>query len=61
VVAPFTYKDEGGSGVFDGVFPIRRLQYNIGEGAWKDTDTVADEVQIKFHLVTSAIKPPAKK
>jgi hypothetical protein len=20
------------------LFPIRRLQYNIGEGAWKDTD-----------------------
>ena len=61
VVAPFTYKDEGGAAVFDGVFPVKRLQYNIGEGVWKDTDTVADEVQIKFHIVVAAARPGAKK
>jgi hypothetical protein len=27
---------------------------------WKDTDTVADEVQIRFRIVTSG-KPPQKK
>src|SRR5471032_442315 len=60
VVTPFAYKEEAGVAIFDGAFAIRRLQYNIGEGTWKDTDTVADEVQIKFHIVVAA-KPAAKK
>ena len=60
VVAPFTYKEEAGTGVFDGAFTIKRLQYNIGEGAWKDTDTVADEVQIKFRIVVAA-RPAVQK
>ena len=61
VVTPFTYKEEAGAAVFDGAFAIMRLQYNIGEGVWKDTDTVADEVQIKFHIVVAAGKPAVKK
>lgn len=61
VVAPFTYKEDGAGGVFDGAFNIKRLQYNIGEGVWKDTDTVANEVQIKFRIVVAAAKPAAKK
>jgi polyisoprenoid-binding protein YceI len=61
VVAPFTYKEDAGIGVFDGVFAIKRLQYNIGEGVWKDTDTVANEVQIKFRIVVAAAKPAAIK
>ena len=61
VVAPFTYQETAGTAVFDGAFAIKRLQYNIGEGVWKDTDTVADEVQIKFHIVASMAKPAQKK
>lgn len=61
VVAPFSYKEEAGTAVFDGAFAIKRLQYNIGEGVWKDTDTVADDVQIKFHIVATAAKPAARK
>ena len=60
-VTPFTYKEEAGAVVFDGAFTIRRLLYNIGEGAWKDTDTVADEVQIKFHIVVAAGKSATSK
>ena len=60
-VTSFTHKEEAGTAVFDGAFAIKRLQYNIGEGAWKDTDTVADEVQIKFHIVVAAGKAAAKK
>jgi len=61
VILPFTYKEDAGAGAFDGAFSIKRLQYNIGVGVWKDTDTVADEVQIKFHIVVAAGKPAAKK
>ena len=49
---PLTVKKEGAAQIFDGALPIKRLTYNIGEGDWKDTDTVADEVVIKFHIVT---------
>jgi polyisoprenoid-binding protein YceI len=51
VTAPFTVKTDAGATVYEGVFPIKRLAYNVGDGAWKDTDTVADEVQIRFRLV----------
>ena len=51
VTFPLTVKDEGGKHVFDGAVPIKRLAYNIGEGEWKDTGMVADEVTIKFHVV----------
>ncbi|HTH45030.1 MAG TPA: polyisoprenoid-binding protein, partial [Oxalicibacterium sp.] len=29
------------------------LSYNIGEGEWKDTSMVADEVLIKFRIVAA--------
>ncbi len=55
ITAPFTVKtDAAGNSIFEGTLNIRRLQHNIGEGGiWKDTDLVADEVQIKFRLHTS--------
>ncbi len=53
VVAPVSFRTEGGQQVFEGTLPIRRLAFNIGEGEWKDTSTVADEVQIKFRIVTT--------
>ena len=60
-VAPFTYTADAAGGVFDGAFSIKRLQYNIGEGVWKDTGTVADDVLIKFRIAVAAAKPAAKK
>ena len=51
VTFPLTVKTEGGKQVFDGALPIKRLAYNIGEGEWKDTSMVADDVTIKFHVV----------
>jgi polyisoprenoid-binding protein YceI len=54
ITAPFTVKPEGAGSVFEGVFPIKRLQYGVGEGSWSDTAAVADEVQIKFRIVTGA-------
>ena len=61
VVTPFTYRDAPGGGMIDGNFSVKRLQVNIGEGAWKDTDTVADEVQIRYQLLLSRPQTPAKK
>jgi polyisoprenoid-binding protein YceI len=51
VTFPLTVKADGAKQVFDGALPIKRLAYNVGEGEWKDTSMVADEVTIKFHVV----------
>jgi len=51
VAFPLTVTTSGGKQVFDGTLPIKRLTYNIGEGQWKATDMVADDVLIKFHVV----------
>ena len=56
VVAPFTFKQEGASGVFDGGFVLKRMDYNIGEGPWADVSAVANEIEIKFHVVANAAK-----
>jgi polyisoprenoid-binding protein YceI len=50
VSVPFTAKTQSCVTVVDGVLPISRLVFKIGEGEWADTDTVADTVQIKFHV-----------
>jgi polyisoprenoid-binding protein YceI len=50
---PLTVKAEGGKQVFEGVLPIKRLAFNIGEGEWKDTSMVADEVVIKFRVTAA--------
>ena len=60
VVAPFTVKTSGAERIFEGAFPIHRLQYNVGDGVWRDTSVVADEVQIKFRLHQLMPKPAAK-
>jgi polyisoprenoid-binding protein YceI len=59
VKAPVTFQATGNRGAFDGGFTIKRLDYAIGEGEWTDVGTVANEIQIKFHLVVNAA--PSKK
>ena len=54
VIAPFTFKPQGTAGVFDGALAIKRLDFAIGEGPWADVGAVANEVQIKFHIVATA-------
>jgi polyisoprenoid-binding protein YceI len=50
IAAPFTVTPLNGATVFAGTFTLKRLEYGIGEGVWSDTETVADEVQIRFKL-----------
>lgn len=52
--APVTYRQEGNLGIFEGGFVIKRADYGIGEGIWADFGAVANEVEIKFHLVATA-------
>lgn len=50
---PLTVKTDGGKQVFEGALPIKRLAFNIGEGEWKDTSMVADDVVIKFRVTAA--------
>jgi polyisoprenoid-binding protein YceI len=54
VSAPFTAKAAGGLTVVEGVLPISRTAYKIGEGEWADDGTVADDIQIKFRVALRA-------
>jgi len=54
VVAPFTLTQAGGERVVEGQFPVKRLQFKVGEGEWADTDTVADEVLVRFKFTLPA-------
>ena len=54
VTTPVTFQANGNRGLFDGNFVIKRLDYAIGEGEWTDVSAVADEIQIKFHVVVNA-------
>jgi hypothetical protein len=50
VVAPFTVTEANQLRTVEGQFALRRLQFRIGEGQWSDTDTVADEVIVRFRF-----------
>ena len=50
IVAPFTMTEAAGVRTVEGQFPLKRLQFRIGEGPWSDTETVADEVLVRFRF-----------
>jgi polyisoprenoid-binding protein YceI len=54
ITAPFTLVEAAGVRTVEGQFPLKRLQYKIGEGPWSDTDTVADEVVVRFKFVLAS-------
>ena len=54
IVAPFTLSEAAGARVVEGQFTLKRLQFKIGEGPWSDTDTVADEVLVRFRFTLPA-------
>jgi polyisoprenoid-binding protein YceI len=53
VTVPVSITQQGATQVFDGALPIRRTQFDVGTGDWKDTSVVADDVVIKFHIVAA--------
>ncbi|OWY38370.1 polyisoprenoid-binding protein [Xenophilus sp. AP218F] len=54
VSAVATLTPQGKNAYFDGAFQIKRADFAIGEGDWADFGTVANEIQIKFHLLANA-------
>ena len=51
VTATATLETQDSRGVLDGDLVIRRADFAIGEGAWADFGTVANEIPVHFRLV----------
>ena len=58
VVVPVTLAQAAGQTTATGTFAIKRLDFKIGDGDWKDTSMVADPVQVKFKLVLTGVAAP---
>jgi polyisoprenoid-binding protein YceI len=57
VIAPVLISQKSGNASeASGSLTIKRLDFKIGEGIWSDTETVANEVQIKFAFPLPASK-----
>ncbi|MFO7278125.1 MAG: YceI family protein [Pseudomonadota bacterium] len=50
VTIPFTFRSADGAGQMSGEFVIKRLQFGVGQGEWKSTEWVGDDVKVSFNL-----------
>ncbi len=57
VIVPVVVTQAGPNTTAAGSFAIKRLDFKIGDGDWKDTSMVADPVQIKFKLLLTGVAP----
>jgi len=46
----FTFETKDGSAWLKGAAKIKRLDFGVGQGEWKDTSTVGNDVQVRFAL-----------
>ena len=50
-----TLSQKAGVTLVEGLMPIKRLDFKLGDGDWNDVSLVADEVVIKIRLAVSGI------
>ncbi len=55
VVVPVLLTQAGGTTTAAGSFVLKRLAFRIGDGDWKDTSMVANDVQVRFKLALTGI------
>jgi len=55
LVVPVTLTQSGGNTTAAGSFVLKRLAFRIGDGDWKDTSMVADDVQVRFKLALTGV------
>jgi polyisoprenoid-binding protein YceI len=55
LVVPVTLTQTGATTTANGSFVIKRLDFKIGDGDWKDTSMVANDVQVKFKLSLTGV------
>lgn len=53
VAAPFTFAPDAAGGLFSGAFTLRRTDFAIGEGAWRDLSVVGNDITVRFKLRVS--------
>lgn len=46
ITLPFSFK----AGLMTGALTIKRLEYGVGQGEWKSTEWVGDDVNVKFSI-----------
>jgi len=51
VPVEFTFEENSAGAWLKGTATIKRLDFGVGQGDWKDTETVANEVKVKFALL----------
>jgi polyisoprenoid-binding protein YceI len=47
----FTFEKKNGSAWLKGTAQLKRLDFGVGQGDWKDTSTVSNEVKVNFVLL----------
>jgi polyisoprenoid-binding protein YceI len=57
LVVPVTITQSADRSTATGSFTIHRLAFKIGDGEWTDTSMVGDEVQVRFKLVLTGLRP----
>ena len=55
VSLPVTLTQSGATTTASGTLPLKRLTFKIGDGDWKDTSMVADEVTVQFKLALTGV------
>jgi polyisoprenoid-binding protein YceI len=57
VVVPVALAQSGGTTTATGGFVLKRLDFRIGDGDWKDTSMVANEVNVKLKFALTGVAP----
>jgi polyisoprenoid-binding protein YceI len=57
VIVPITLVQAGDRTTASGTFTVKRLDFRIGDGDWKDTSMVADTVEVNFRFVLTGVGP----
>ena len=57
VVVPVALAQAGSTTTATGGFVLKRLDFKIGDGDWKDTSMVANEVNVKLKFALTGIGP----
>lgn len=55
VSIPVALTQAGTTTTATGTLPLKRLTFKIGDGDWKDTSMVADEVNVQFKLALTGV------
>ena len=55
VVVPVALTQAVAGTIASGMFVIRRLDFHIGDGDWKDTSLVANDVLVRFKLTLTGV------